>query len=478
MKDDCHPVDAQSAWEVAYSQLELQFDRASFNTWLRGACFIEIEENLFVIGVRNNYVQDMLQHRLYASICRVVSDVYGQPVELRFVVHKANSRDQQPADDMPLFRLLAEQQMEETPATPLHRKVSHPQPSALPESELNPRFTFDRFIVNASNRITYEAARAVAESPSRSYNPLLIYGGVGLGKTHLLQAVAHAYRAKGLYVIYIPSEVFTNDLVAAIRNKTTAMFRDKYRSSDALLVDDIQFIAGKDSTQVEFFHTFNALYTFNKQIVLASDRHPHELDNLEDRLRSRFEGGLVTDVQPLEFESRLALLEMWTEERNVQLFPDVLQMVAARSTSNVRELEGVFNQLVANSRLSPDLLTASGVQVALRRFEQPRHHGRYQPMTSEDVISATAQHFRVDPDDLTGKGRTGRVNQARQIAMFLIREMTDISLPQIGAAFGGRSHTTVIHGCNKIIELMEFDNSLRQHVMDIREKLLSSLDQQ
>lgn len=468
-------MDAQSAWEVAYSQLELQFDRASFNTWLRGASFIAFENNAFVIGVRNSYVQDMLQHRLYASICRVVSDVYGQPVELRFEVHSAKVRDQRPADDMPLFRLLAEQQSEEnTPGTPLHRKVNLPAPEMLPESELNPRFTFERFIVNASNRITYEAARAVAESPSRSYNPLLIYGGVGLGKTHLLQAIGHSYRAKGLHVIYIPSEVFTNDLVAAIRNKTTAMFRDRYRSADALLVDDIQFIAGKDSTQVEFFHTFNALYTFNKQIVLASDRHPHELDNLEDRLRSRFEGGLVTDVQPLEFESRLALLEMWTEERNVQLFPDVLQMVAARSTSNVRELEGVFNQLVANSQLSPDLLTASGVQVALRRFEQPRHHGRYQPMTIDDVISATAQHFRVDPDDLTGKTRTGRVNQARQIAMFLIREMTDSSLPQIGEAFGGRSHTTVLHGCNKIVELMEFDGNVRQHVLEIREILISA----
>lgn len=479
-------MDAQSAWEVAYSQLELQFDRASFNTWLRGASFIQAEDSVFIIGVRNSYVQDMLQHRLYASICRVVSDVYGQPVELRFEVHSGNvAREQEPAEDMPLFRLLAEQQTEtpeteenEPPTpTPLHRKVSHPEPEVLPESELNPRFTFDRFIVNASNRLTYEAARAVAESPSRSYNPLLIYGGVGLGKTHLLQAVAHSYRARGLHVIYIPSEVFTNDLVAAIRNKTTAMFRDKYRSADALLVDDIQFIAGKDSTQVEFFHTFNALYTFNKQIVLASDRHPHELDNLEDRLRSRFEGGLVTDVQPLEFESRLALLEMWTEERNVQLFPDVLQMVAARSTSNVRELEGVFNQLVANSQLSPDLLTASGVQVALRRFEQPRHHGRYQPMTIADVISATADHFRVDTEALTGKGRTGRINQARQIAMYLIREMTDSSLPQIGEAFGKRSHTTVLHGCNKIIELMEFDNSLRQHVMDIREKLLSDNQQ-
>ena len=233
----------------------------------------------------------------------------ARPVELRFEVNKPQPKAPNAGDDMPLFRLLAERESATpTPSqaanVPLHQKVGRPQRPTLPESELNPRFVFERFIVNGSNQITYEAARAVAEQPAHAYNPLLIYGGVGLGKTHLLQAIAHVCRAKRLNIIYVSSEAFTNDLVDSIRHKTTAMFRDKYRSADVLLVDDIQFIAGKDSTQEEFFHTFNALYTFNKQIVLASDRHPRELKTLEDRLRSRFEGGLASDVQPLDFESR------------------------------------------------------------------------------------------------------------------------------------------------------------------------------
>ena len=463
-------MDARNAWEVAYNQLELQFDRASFNTWLRGASFIGMEENIFVIGVRNSYAQDMLQHRLYDCIRRVVSDVYGRLVELRFEVRSLTARENRPAAEMPLFRLLAEQSDDELSPS-LFEKVSRPQPPALPEYELDPRFVFERFIVNSSNQISYEAARAVAENPAHSYNPLLIHGGVGLGKTHLLQAIAHVHQAKGLRSIYIPSEMFTNDLVTAIRNKTTAMFRDKYRSADTLIVDDIQFIAGKDSTQEEFFHTFNALYTFNKQIVLASDRHPRELNSLEDRLRSRFEGGLISDVGPLEYESRLALLEMWAQERHIQLPPDVLNQIAERPTSNVRELQGRFTRIEAEARSSPDSLTLPGVQAALWQFDQPRYHNRQKTVTIEQVIYATAEQFQIAPQDLTGKCRSGRVSLARQVAMYLIRELIQSSLPQIGAVFGGRSHTTVLHSCAKIVEEMTSDGSIRQHVAQIRQKL-------
>jgi chromosomal replication initiator protein len=466
-------VNAKNAWEVAYSQLELQFDRASFNTWLRGTSFLSVEGDTFIIGVRNSYAQDMLQHRLYASVRRVLSDVYGRTVELRFEVHSLTARDNRPEKEMPLFRLLAEQP-DEVISAPLHEKISQPKPTPLPENELNPRFTFERFIVNSSNRLTYEAARAVADSTTRTYNPLLVYGGVGLGKTHLLQAIGHVFQSKGLRAVYIPSEVFTNDLIAAIRSKTTAMFRDKYRSVDALLVDDIQFIAGKDSTQVEFFHTFNALYTFNKQIVLASDRPPRDLDHLEARLRSRFEGGLVTDVKPLEFESRLALLEMWAQERHVQLPGNALHMIAGRETSNVRELEGMFNQVIAKARLfTTDYLTPDDVAVTLKKFDQPRQHGR-KLVTIQQIIAATADNFQLSPHELTGKRRTGRINQARQVAMYLSRELTDASLPQIGEVFGKRSHTTVLHGCNKIVESMEFDSGLIQRVDQIRRQLLAT----
>jgi chromosomal replication initiator protein len=464
-------VNAQEVWNIAFSQLELQLDRASFDTWLRGAAFIDREGDVFVIGVRNSYARDMLQHRLYRNVRRVVSDVCGAPVELRFEVHNHQTAQHNEPDEMPLFRMLAQQQTidDEPVELPLHERVSRPQRPALPESELNPRFTFERFVVNGSNRITYEAARAVAEHPARAYNPLLVHGGVGLGKTHLLQAIAHVCQSRGQRVIYVPSEAFTNDMVDAIRHKTTAMFREKYRSADVLLVDDIQFIAGKDSTQEEFFHTFNSLYTFNKQIVLASDRHPAELKTLEARLRSRFEGGLVSDVGPLEYESRLALLEMWSHERRVVLPRVVLQVIAERAHSNVRELEGVFNQFVAKAQLSRGGLTPQNAETLLERFNRPRQH--FDRLTTDQVIMAVALHFGFSPRDLTGKRRTGRINQARQIAMYLTRELTDASLPQIGEAFGGRSHTTVLHGCNKIAEEAEFDTSLVNCLSQIRTSL-------
>jgi len=236
-------------------------------------------------------------------------------------------------------------------------------------------------------------------------------------------------------------------------------------------VDDVQFIAGKDSTQEEFFHTFNALYTFNKQIVLASDRHPRELDLLEDRLRSRFEGGLLSDVQPLEFESRLAILEMWAHERGVPLARNVMQMIAARAQANVRELEGVFNQIIAKAQLQHGHLTIGGAETMLERYEAPREH-TWNRITLSEVIEITARHFQLKPAALTSKSRAARVNRARQIAMYIARDLTDASLPQIGEAFGGRSHTTVLHGCNKIADEMAFDSGLCHRIDQIRDMLV------
>ena len=471
-------MNPKDAWETTYHQLEHQLDRGSFDTWLRGAAYIEVEEGVFVIGVRNEYARDVLQNRLYRNVRRVLADVCGEAVDIRFVVSRREPVVEKPSsetgggDEMPLFRLLAQQEAIQAtnpePLPPVHQRIARPQRPPLPESDLNPRYTFDRFIVNGSNRITYEAARAVVENPAQAYNPLFVYGGVGLVKTHLLQAIAHAYNERNLRAIYIPSEVFLNDLVDALRHKTTAMFRDKYRSVDALLVDDIHFIAGKDSTQEEFFHTFNALYTFNRQIVMASDRHPRELKTLEDRLRSRFEGGLITDVQPLEFETRLAILEMWAQERGLSISPDVLEMIGHRAPPSVREMEGFFNQVIARSRLGAQPLNVQTARHMLDHFEGPRDHHLSRAVSPQQIIEATADHFQLAIKDLTGKRRTGRINHARQVAMFLTRELTDASLPQIGEAFGGRSHTTVLHGCNRIAEEIEFDPGLRQRLVSIR----------
>ena len=469
----------QESWNAAYNQLELQLDRASFDTWLRPAQFLCVDDGVFVIGVENNYAQDMLQHRLYRNIRRVLSDVCGEATEIRFELHRTEERQEAVSggkDDAPLFRFMAQQSrtpdLPETSETKQANKtlfdsVQAPRQPDLPESELNPRYTFDRFIVNKSNQVVYEAALAVAEHTGNLYNPFLIYGGVGLGKTHVLQAIAHVCEQKGQRALYIPSEVFTNDLVAAIRNRTTAMFREKYRSVDVLLVDDIQFIGGKESTQEEFFHTFNALINFNKQIVLASDRHPSTMQTLEDRLRSRFQGGLVVDIQPPELETRLAILQMWAQERHVQVDYDVVQMVAQRSTRSVRDLEGAFNQILAQIRLGGALrLSLPKAESTLQRFNQPRDR-----VTLDEIINVTALKFGFDSRELKGKKRTARLNKARQVAMYLCREMTECSLPQIGEAFGGRSHTTVLHGSSKIMEELEFDKVLEARILKIRKAI-------
>jgi chromosomal replication initiator protein len=479
-------IEAQEAWEIAYHQLELQLDRGSFDTWLRGAVFLRAEGNCFFIGVRNTYASDMLQHRLYRNIWRVLTDIWGNNVDIQFEVCQTPARARSlPTEfgDMPLFKLLAEQQ-QNTPDTqgfgdlvdeggstsPLHTRVGRPERPGVPESELNSRLTFDRYIVSNANRMAYEAARAVTEAPGRNYNPFLVYSDVGLGKTHLLQAIAHECQRKGLRVIYIPSEAFTNDLVNSIRQRTTAMFREKYRSADVLLIDDIQFISGKDSTQEEFFHTFNALYTFNKQIVLASDRHPSELSTLEDRLRSRFQGGLVVDIPMLDLETRIAILEMWVEENGVRVPHSVIEMVAHRANQNIRALEGVFKQLLAKSHLTRQPLTLDLAAHTLRKFEAPRLHGM--KITVQDILRETARYYQLKVDDLTGKNRATRVNNARQVAMYLVRELTELSLPQIGEAFGGRSHTTVLHGCNKLAEAIELFDPVGRDVEQIRQNLV------
>jgi chromosomal replication initiator protein len=331
---------------------------------------------------------------------------------------------------------------------------------------INPRYTFDTFVVGPSNRLAHAASLAVAENPARAYNPLFLYGRVGLGKTHLLRAIGNAAHQKGLQVLYVSSEEFTNDLIHAIRTHTTQAFRDKYRRTDILLVDDIQFIAGKEATQEEFFHTFNTLHGQSKQLVITSDRSPKGLMTLEERLRSRFEWGLIADIQSPDYETRLAILRTNAERMDKSIAPEVLETIARRMQSNIRELEGALNRIVAYAFLRGIPLTADVVDSALADLvPEP------QPLEPEQLINAVAEIFEVTYERLLSRDRSREVALPRQVAMYLLRRESQLSLPQIGGLLGGRDHTTVMHGCEKVTELLEQDERLRRQVDSLREQL-------
>jgi chromosomal replication initiator protein len=331
---------------------------------------------------------------------------------------------------------------------------------------LNGRYTFENFVVGASNRLAHAAALAVAEKPAHAYNPLFLYGGVGLGKTHLLHAIGNACERNGQQVLYVSSEEFTNDLINAIRNHTTQAFREKYRRIDVLMVDDIQFIAGKESTQEEFFHTFNTLHGQDKQIVVSSDRPPKALVTLEERLRSRFEWGLAADIQPPDFETRLAILRSKAERAGYRIPNDILETIARRVQSNIRELEGALTRVMAYANLSGLPLTTQLVDTALADL-LPRR-SEVQP---QDLIRGVSDVFGIPVDRILGRDRSQDVALPRQIAMYLLREVANLSLPQIGDALGGRDHTTVMYACDKVSDLLERDDRLRRQVIKVREQV-------
>jgi chromosomal replication initiator protein DnaA len=340
---------------------------------------------------------------------------------------------------------------------------------AVPIPRLNPRYTFSTFIVGSGNQLAHAASQAVAEAPGQAYNPLFLYGGVGLGKTHLLHAIGHKALAMGLSVLYVSSETFTNEIINAIRYRTQEEFRDKYRSVDTLLVDDIQFIAGKESTEEEFFHTFNSLYEMSKQIVICSDRPPKAIISLEERLRSRFEWGLIADIQPPDLETRVAILRAKADMLGRVVPDDVITYLAGRVQSNIRELEGSFNRLLAYSQLQGLPLTAETAKSALASIASD---GRQRRVSVGEVLAAVAEYYRIPEDDLRGKQRDKHIVVPRQVAMYLMRQETEASLLEIGQSLGGRDHSTVLHGCEKIGREMNENTSLRKEVLAIRQQLL------
>lgn len=364
-----------------------------------------------------------------------------------------------------------ETQRRATPGSPadFDAAIAGGQSMFIPPPRLNARYTFATFIVGSANQLAHAASLAVAEAPGQAYNPLFLYGGVGLGKTHLLHAIGHVAVERNMSVLYVSSETFTNEIVNAIRYRTTEEFRAKYRSADLLLVDDIQFIAGKDSTEEEFFHTFNSLYESNRQIVICSDRPPKAIVSLEERLRSRFEWGLIADIQPPTLETRVAILRAKADMMRRAVPDEVIEYLATRIHSNIRELEGSLNRLLAFSQLQGMPLTIDTAKAALASLATD---GRQRRVSVADVLEAVAEHYRISADDLRGKQRDKHIVVPRQVAMYLMRQETEASLMEIGQALGGRDHSTVLHGCEKINREVNEDSALRKEVLAIRQQLV------
>jgi len=455
---------ADQAWQAAIGQLQMDMPRASFNTWVKDTLLLAYEDGEFVVGAPNTYARDWLEGRLSSTISRMLGGIMNRTSRVRFVLWKSNANASEGLE-LDGFE-------DEIPAGATHE--ANPTQAAsedaasvpLAQSCQNSRYNFETFVVGASNRLAHAASLAVAERPAQAYNPLFLYGGVGLGKTHLLHAIGSACEQRGLQVLYVSSEEFTNDLINAIRNHTTQAFREKYRQIDVLLIDDIQFIAGKESTQEEFFHTFNTLHGQDKQIVISSDRPPKALVTLEERLRSRFEWGLTADIQPPDFETRMAILRSKAERAGYELSNDVLETIARRVQSNIRELEGALTRVVAFANLSGLPFTANLIDSALADLLPRRSE-----VKPDDIIRVVTSVFGVTIERLLGRERTREVALPRQIAMYLLREDANLSLPQIGESLGGRDHTTVMYACEKIGDMLERDDRLRRQVIEARERL-------
>lgn len=450
----------ETAWKATLGELELQMTKATFNTWLKDARLLACEDDEYVIGVRNDYAKDWLENRLQDTILRTLSAIVGHQVIVRFVVW---------SDEIitPPPQVMNGSSQEANNSKPQRPTNNGLQPNESISLALNGRFTFASFIVGASNRLAHAAALSVAENPGQTYNPLFIYGGVGLGKTHLLHAIGHKCITDGLTICYISSETFTNDLIQSIRNKQMAQFRERYRTPDVLLIDDIQFIAGKESTQEELFHTFNDLHSQGKQVVLSSDRPPKAMATLEERLQSRFEWGLMADIQLPDTETRKAILQAKAEDHGVAVPAHVIDLIAHHVRNNIRELEGALNKVIAYAQLSgTGTVDTDLVNMALADLVR-----RPEKVTIPQVIEAVCAYYNVTQDALASTSRSRTIAFPRQMAMYLARTETDSSLPYIGAQLGNRDHTTVLYGYEKIAALLETDATARRDMLEIKAAL-------
>jgi len=431
------------SWTKVLKILEGETSPVSYETWFKTLKPIAIQENTLFVETYDEFTKDILQKRYMLLLENSVKQAINQQYEIQLLLPNEITEDD--------------------------KKMQRTDPLDT-QSNLNPRYIFDTFVVGNSNRMAHAASLAVAESPAKAYNPLFLYGGVGLGKTHLMQSIGHFILSQkpDTKVLYASSEKFTNELINSIKDDKNEEFRKKYRNIDVLLIDDIQFIAGKERTQEEFFHTFNTLHEANKQIIVSSDRPPKEIETLEDRLRSRFEWGLIADIQPPDFETRIAILRKKAELERMIVPNDVLHFVAKSIVSNIRELEGALNRIIAFSDLASQEVT---VELANEALKDLMSNDKPRVITAELIQEIVASHYKLKTEDLRSKKRTRNISHPRQVAMYLCRTLTDLSLPRIGAAFGGRDHTTILHGYEKINEEINEDQDLKKTITELEKSI-------
>ena len=448
-------------WSTALSLISEDIPEATFKTWFDNTQLISFQEGVAVVSCHNDFAATWLAERFSNLITGILENILKSTIEVRFI----------PVDSEDYLQYKNREKLGSRDPG-----VRREQPAAgkkMVPSFLMSKYTFDSFVVGNSNRFTHAACLAVAETPAKAYNPLFIYGGVGLVKTHLMHAIGHHVlgRNPDATVLYVSTEKFTNELINSIKNDSTEKFRNKYRNIDVLLVDDIQFLAKKESTQEEFFHTFNALHEANKQIVISSDRPPKDIPTLEDRLKSRFEWGLITDIQAPDFETRVAILRKKADLEEFFLTDEVLSSIAERIRSNIRELEGALVRVVAYARINkidfPDI-TDTIVETALKDVIAAN---RARKVSIGRIIEVVGDYYNLRPDEFSSKKRTRSVAYPRQIAMYLSREMTDMSLPKIGEEFGGRDHTTVMHACDKISTESKSDQNLKNIIKSLESQI-------
>jgi chromosomal replication initiator protein len=444
-------ADLKNLWDKTLDIIKSELSEVSFNTWIKSCEPISISSDTLKISVPNSFTQDILDKRYKDLVVNSIKAVCSKQYKIEFII-MSDGYDN-----------------EEIKRNPNQRQKAIVVNDEM-SSTLNPKYTFKSFVIGNSNRFAHAASLAVAESPAKAYNPLFIYGGVGLGKTHLMHAIGHYILESNpnAKVVYVSSEKFTNELINAIKDDKNEEFRNKYRNVDILLIDDIQFIAGKERTQEEFFHTFNELHDANKQIILSSDRPPKEIPTLEDRLRSRFEWGLIADIQVPDFETRMAILKKKADVENLNVANEVMGYIATKIKSNIRELEGALIRIIAYSSLTNREVTVDLATEALKDIISKKQ-GKHVTIDSiQDIVSS---YFNLRVEDLKSQRRTRNVAYPRQIAMYLSRKLTDMSLPKIGEEFGGRDHTTVIHAYEKISGNLKTDDSLQHTINELTKKV-------